>query len=165
MSCRVITESWISRKIRVLNRLHDLRDPSQFIVGGRELLPYGRTLGLESEHLREAVWPRSCGWRMSLDRRWEALELPGAGIYSCHWTHVVILIGVKFWPLHILLCFHTCQSMQMGSGKAESIRRNLLSSSLEPRIDNRLNIFVHLLWIFRIDGDYTPRTANYCLVT
>ena len=68
MSCRVVTESWTNRQIRVLNHLHDLRDSSRSATGWRELLPHGG-LGLESEHLREAVWPRSCGWGMSSDRR------------------------------------------------------------------------------------------------
>ena len=48
------------REIRVFNRLRDLRDPSRSVTGWRELLPRGRTLGLE-ERLWEVVWPRRCG--------------------------------------------------------------------------------------------------------
>jgi len=86
----------------VLNRLSDLRDPSRSAADWRGLLPCGETLRLKLERLREAVWPRSCGWRISSDRRWQRLRDGFRRVDSCsyHWTRVVTLTRVKFWPLH-----------------------------------------------------------------
>ena len=55
MCCRIATELWPSKRIRAINRLRDLQDSSGSTAGWKELLSYGRTLGLESECLREAV--------------------------------------------------------------------------------------------------------------
>jgi len=49
----------------VLNCLRDLQNPSQ-LDGG---ICYHVAGLLESERLYEVVWSRSCGWRISSDRR------------------------------------------------------------------------------------------------
>ena len=50
----------------MLNSLLNLQDPSRSAAGWRELLPHGRTLGLESERLLKVVWPdavdEGCLW-------------------------------------------------------------------------------------------------------
>ena len=94
MSYKIITESWLSRAIRALNRPCNPRDSSRFAAKWKELMPRGDSwtrVGVPSVGSMTAepwTWEVFGGEGMRL---W--IEFQRVSLWSCFRTRVVILAG------------------------------------------------------------------------